>query len=94
MGAVLVVATLPDGSTVRRVFRSPYHAVTDLSAAIAALGINEPVVEGGHHFLVKAEVWHKITALMDDTEFDCVYSHHTPQGDIVQEWTGWLKATY
>ena len=44
------------------------------------------------HFLVKAEVEHTITAIMDDTEFWCVYSHRTPQGDISVERTGWGKA--
>ena len=41
------------------------------------------------HFLVKAQVVHKITALEDNTEYWCVYSHRTPQGEIVQNYTGW-----
>lgn len=45
------------------------------------------------HFLVKADVRHKITALEDNTEAWCVYSHRTPQGDVVQEYTGWEGAT-
>lgn len=45
------------------------------------------------HFLVKADVLHKITALEDDSEAWCVYSHRTPQGDVVQVYTGWEKAT-
>lgn len=44
------------------------------------------------HFLVKAEVEHEIAALADDTEAWCVYSHRTPQGDVVQEFTGWEDA--
>lgn len=44
------------------------------------------------HFLVKAEVKHEITALEDGTEFWCVYSHRTPQGDVIQEHTGWGDA--
>jgi len=44
------------------------------------------------HFLVKADVEHQITALVDHTEFWCVYSHRTPQGDVVQEVTGFDKA--
>lgn len=44
------------------------------------------------HFLVKAEVEHEITALVDDSEAWCVYSHRTPQGDVVQEYTGWDRA--
>jgi hypothetical protein len=26
--------------------------------------------------------------------YDCVYAHHTPQGDVVQEYTGWNGAYY
>jgi len=43
----------------------------------------------GRHFLVKADVEHEITALVDYTEFWCIYSHRTPQGDITQVFTGW-----
>jgi len=45
------------------------------------------------YFLVKAEVLHAITALEDGTEYWCVYSHRTPQGDVIQEWDGWKEAT-
>ncbi len=44
------------------------------------------------HFLVRKDVEHEITATVDDTEFWCVYSHRTPQGDVVQEWDGWEAA--
>lgn len=45
------------------------------------------------HFLVKRDVLHAITALEDHTVYWCIYSHRTPQGDVVQEWNGWLDAT-
>ena len=86
-GAVLVEAVTPDGRTIRRVFRSPYHAAADL-------GEMDGATEGPNWFLVKAEVTHKITALIDDTEFDCIYSHRTPQGDVIQHWNGWQEATW
>ena len=44
------------------------------------------------HFLVKKDVEHEITALEDDTEFWCVYSHRDAKGEVVQEWTGWQEA--
>lgn len=44
------------------------------------------------HFLVRADAEHEITATADDTEFWCVYSHRTPQGDVAQEYTGWYDA--
>lgn len=44
------------------------------------------------HFLVRAEVEHEITARADETVFWCVYAHRSPQGDVVQEFTGWDEA--
>lgn len=44
------------------------------------------------HCLIRADVEHEITALEDGSEFWCVYSHRTPQGDIVQQFTGWEDA--
>lgn len=44
------------------------------------------------HRLIKADVLHKITAKTDGAIFWCVYSHRTPQGEVVQEYTGWEKA--
>lgn len=44
------------------------------------------------HFLVLADVEHTITALLDNTDFYCIYAHRTPQGDVVQEVTGWTRA--
>ena len=44
------------------------------------------------HALVLKDVIHTITALQDDTEFWCVYSHRHPNGEISQEWTGWNDA--
>lgn len=46
----------------------------------------------GEHFLVKAGLEHEITATEPNTLFHCVYAHRTPQGDVVQEYTGWEKA--
>lgn len=44
------------------------------------------------HCLIRLDVEHEITALVDDTEFWCVYSHRTPQGEISQVNTGWDEA--
>ena len=44
------------------------------------------------HFLVRKDWRHEITALVDGTEFWCVYSHRDPQGNVVQEYTGWSDA--
>lgn len=51
------------------------------------------VIEGnfiaGEHFLVKAQHLHEISAKVDGTLFLCVYSHRTPQGDVIQQYNGW-----
>lgn len=42
--------------------------------------------------LIVAGDTHELTALVDDTVFHCVYAHNTPQGDVVQDYTGWDAA--
>lgn len=44
------------------------------------------------HVLIRAQATHEITALVDDTEFWCIFSHRDAQGDVVQEYTGWTEA--
>jgi hypothetical protein len=44
------------------------------------------------HVLIKAGVSHKITALTDNTIVWCVYAHRNPQGEVVQNFTGWEAA--
>ena len=44
------------------------------------------------YLLIRKDVTHRIEALEPDSVFWCVYSHRTPQGDVVQEWDGWLPA--
>ena len=43
-------------------------------------------------FLIQKECKHTITALVDNTRILCIYAHRTPQGDVVQQWTGWPNA--
>jgi hypothetical protein len=43
------------------------------------------------HFLVLKDVEHEIVATVPDTVFWCVYSHRDPQGDVVQDFTGWER---
>lgn len=42
--------------------------------------------------LIPAGVRHRITALEDDSLGHCIYAHRTPQGAVVQEYTGWGPA--
>jgi len=48
--------------------------------------------EAPAHFLVRKDVEHEITATKPQTVFWCVYSHHTPQGEVSQVYDGWMKA--
>jgi quercetin dioxygenase-like cupin family protein len=41
--------------------------------------------------LIKAGVKHRLTAI-EDSVYHCIYSHRTPQGEIVQEYDGWQPA--
>lgn len=52
----------------------------------------EKTFKAGEWVLIKAEILHEITALEEDTLFNCVYSHRTPQGDVVQECNGFDDA--
>jgi len=42
--------------------------------------------------LVKAGVCHRITALADNSRGHCIYSHRTPQGDVVEQYDAWGDA--
>jgi quercetin dioxygenase-like cupin family protein len=75
------------------------HTSICMRGAVRVVGNGREVVlrsptsnDGQCHILIKAGVEHEITALEDDTVFWCVYAHRTPQGDIVQEYTGWSDA--
>jgi hypothetical protein len=46
----------------------------------------------GHNWvLIKAECKHKLTQLEPNSMGHCIYSHRTPQGDVVQDWDGWRE---
>lgn len=49
-------------------------------------------VSAGQHLLIRADWEHSFVALEDNSEFACIYAHRTPQGDVVQEVTGWMEA--
>lgn len=46
---------------------------------------------GGWVF-VKAGVKHRLTALVDNCRYDCIYVHRTPDGEISDEHDGWIGA--
>ena len=42
--------------------------------------------------LIKDNVCHEFTALADNTHCWCVYSHRDPDGTVVENFNGWMKA--
>lgn len=44
------------------------------------------------YFLVRADTEHEITALADNTLAWCVFSNRMPDGEVVQQYTGWEEA--
>lgn len=48
--------------------------------------------DGLNWVLIRAEDKHRITALEDGSLGHCIYAHRTPQGEVVQEYTGWGPA--
>lgn len=54
-------------------------------------GVSQDLYAGDYCVIYK-HIKHEITALEDKTEFTCFYSHRTPQGEVVEDFTGWLDA--
>lgn len=44
---------------------------------------------GRNWVLIKKDVHHRLTALTDNSLYHCIYSHRTPQGEVVQDYDGW-----
>lgn len=55
--------------------------------------VTKRATDGYNWVLIKAGVRHKLTSLEDNSVYHCIYSHRTPQGDVVQEYDGWMEAT-
>lgn len=70
------------------VFRGSIH----VKATLPDGSIIERDFVAPSHFLVKKDVTHLITALEDDSEFWCIYSHRNAQGEVIQVWDGWREA--
>jgi cupin superfamily acireductone dioxygenase involved in methionine salvage len=49
-------------------------------------------LRAGEWLLIPAHVRHAMAATEQETVAHCVFSHRDPQGDVVQEYTGWDKA--
>jgi hypothetical protein len=64
---------------------------TDSSVVLASTTLRAG--EPGAWALIKADALHRITALADGSLGHCIYAHRTPQGEVVQEYTGWHRGT-
>lgn len=47
--------------------------------------------DGFNFVLIKAGVKHRLTALEDDSMGHCIYAHRNPQGEVVEEYDGWMR---
>lgn len=54
--------------------------------------VTKKASDGHNWVLIKAGVYHRITALEDESLGHCIYAHRNPQAEIVQEWDGWEPA--
>lgn len=50
------------------------------------------VLKPGDSVVIEAERKHRVTALIEGSQGDCIFAHRTPQGEVVQEYTGWDEA--
>jgi len=67
------------------------QAVTD-DGKPAFMMVAEKTFIAPAHFLVEAGAKHEMVPVDGDAEFWCIYSHRTPQGDVVETHNGWLEA--
>lgn len=86
-----------DHVTLIRRGRFRIEVLEDISAAAVEGGAIPKVLKAveksaGEYVLIRAELVHRLTALEDHSAFLCIYAHRTPQGDVVQEYTGWEHA--
>jgi quercetin dioxygenase-like cupin family protein len=59
---------------------------------VAMNPLREVSLGPGEWALVEAGKPHSIVAEVDDTLGHCIFSHRDPQGDVVQQYTGWEAA--
>lgn len=85
--------TLDKGGVVKAHAHNFDHTMFVCSGSVSVTAGDAVVrVAAPDFLLVRAGVRHEIEALEDGVMFRCVYAHRTPQGDVVQEYTGWDKA--
>lgn len=83
------VTYIPHGSAIIEQMTPP----TDENPSGTVLqAVTKSADEGRNFVLIKAECWHRITALEDGTIYHCIFAHRNPQGDVVQEYDGWVEA--
>lgn len=85
--------------TLTRPVRMPDIVVDGLPQFVVVfIGHNDDVPSGGeeivfnpvaHEVLILKQARHELLCLHHDGDAACVYSHRTPQGKIVQTFTGW-----
>jgi quercetin dioxygenase-like cupin family protein len=56
--------------------------------------VEKRAADGRNWVLIKAGAQHRITALVDGSIGHCIYSHRSPQGDVVEHYDGWPPAYF
>jgi len=69
-------------------FKGAFH----VKATLPDGTIREKDFYAPSYALIKKDVIHEITAIEPMSEFWCVYSHRTPQGEVSEEYDGWAGA--
>lgn len=54
--------------------------------------VEKSAAHGFNWILIRAGVRHRLTAIGGPALGHCIYAHRTPQGEVVQEFNGWLEA--
>lgn len=47
------------------------------------------VLKPGDSVVIEANLRHRVTALLEGSEGHCIFAHRNPQGEVVQQYTGW-----
>ncbi len=69
-----------------------FKGAIKITATLPNGNIVEREAQAPAHFLIRADVIHKIVATVENTEYWCVYSHRDHQGDVIQNYDGWSEA--
>lgn len=68
------------------------EAVVDGEKVTTEIYAPRPGKPSMNMLLIKAGIEHKLTALEDNSKYECLYLHRDARGELVENYTGWPKA--